>query len=151
LQAKAELKINTLCQQIGTDNSAANINAILAQSGYTPKEYYDDAWEAYDSGVFPAKLKRMFPYILVYLIFLYIQIYSGAIFPMLCQNHQKKNLKEDVYKCYPDPETAKIICGVVGYLFDLETNTEIKKYLSNLMVFIASPRKNAAFVRNKYF
>lgn len=46
-----------LCDQIGTDNSGANINAILEQSDYGFKEYLDDCYRVYDGETFPKKLK----------------------------------------------------------------------------------------------
>jgi hypothetical protein len=57
LKALKGLKMKTIANQIGTDNSAANINAILEQSGYQVKEYLDDCFEVFEGKKFPKKLK----------------------------------------------------------------------------------------------
>lgn len=51
-----DIKLKQICNQIGTDNSPANINAILHQSGYKIKEYLDDCYDVFVGKKEPKKL-----------------------------------------------------------------------------------------------
>ena len=51
--------MKNICNQIGTDNSAANINAILEQSDYKVKEYLDDCYHVFEGKPFTSKLISM--------------------------------------------------------------------------------------------
>lgn len=119
-----------LADEIGTDFSFANINAIVKLNyNMTIKKLLDLCYDVFESGEIS-------------------EIFRTLIIPQLCFSHISKNIMEDIKKEYSKSESL-IIAALVGGMVTIKNVWKLDVYIKNLITFLASPTCDENFMAAK--
>lgn len=123
-------KTKKLADEIGTDFSFANINAIVnLNNEMTLKEYLDHCFQVFELN----EISEMF---------------RNFIIPILCFSHITKNIKQDINKFYNTTE-RRFIAALLGEIVEIEKVDCLDKYIKNVIVIIGSSNCDERFEKSK--
>lgn len=115
-----------LADEIGTDFSFANINAIVKlNNNMTVKKFLDLCFEAFETGESTDALKEL-------------------IIPQLCFSHISHNIMQDINKQYGKSEKY-VVAAIIGGIITIENNQELDRYIKNAITILASPNCDTQF------
>lgn len=115
-----------LANEIGTDFSFANINAIVKlNDNMTIRKLLDLCFDVFKSGEITEAL-------------------NSLIIPQLCFSHISKNMMEDIKKTFAKPQQL-IVAALIGGMVTIENVQELDFYIKNFITIIASPNCDSKF------
>lgn len=119
----------TLFHEVVTDKSFANIGAIsFGFNGMTITEYLNACFTILASENPRQEIGRL-------------------VVIRLCSSHTTKTMREDILKHFSDPSQAKIVCELIGVMFNISSFKQLEAYVKGFLIVLLSRHQGEVFER----